>query len=380
MSEPCSPRPDRAARRAVTSVFLANGVAMASFVARIPDVQRGLALPATTLGIVLAGISVGVLLGLTVSGRLIARTGSRRLILLGTGMGALALPLTGAATDPITLTAAVVATGLGTSMMDVGMNAQAIGIERSYGQSIMVGIHGAWSAGTLLAALVGGLATAARVPVATHLAAVAGFIAVLTALASRWLRVADQLEAGAERRFALPRGPLVALALVAMAAALGESTAGQWSGIHLRDQVEVAAARVGWGYVAYTSGMVGVRLIGDALVRRLGVQRVITGGGWLAAGGFLLVASVPRLSASLIGFTLIGLGLGATVPLAFAAAGRLARTPGEGVAAVASVAYLAFLVGPPVIGRLADTLGLSVGFGLVALVLLGLTSRRLPTD
>jgi MFS family permease len=359
-------------------VFLANGMAVASFVSRIPQVQVDLGLREATLGLVLTGISFGVLAGLTTAGRSIGRTGSRTLLLLGAGTVALALPTTGLAPSAWTLAAALFVTGLGGSLMDVGMNAQGVGVERGYGRSIMVGFHASWSVGTLLGALGGLVATTIGATVAAHLAVVAAVIVLLTASSVRWLRVADRAAPGTAPRFAVPRGPLFPLALVALAAALGESTAGQWSGVHLRDTVGVVGSPVTWGYVAYTAAMVTSRVLGDRLARRVGVQRMVTGGGLLAATGFLLVALVPALPVALLGFALVGLGLASTVPLVFGQAGRVARTPGEGVAAVASVGYLAFLVGPPVIGLIGGSVGLSVAFGLLAVVIVLLTRRPLP--
>ncbi len=175
-----------------------------------------------------------------------------------------------------------------------------------------------------------------------------------------------------------PGGALFPLALVAFAAALGEGTAGEWSGIHLRETVGVDPARSGWGYVVYTGSTLVVRLVGDRLVHRLGAARVIIGGGWAAATGFLLVAGVPSLPAALTGFALVGIGLGVTVPLAFSAAGQVSDTPGRGVAAVASVGYVAFLVGPPIIGTVSDNAGLSVAFAGVGVLVFVLTTRRQP--
>lgn len=371
----------------MTVLFACNGAVVASFVARIPDVQTALGMSGGTLGLVLASISVGVLLGLVGAGRVVARTGSRRLVVLGASAAVLGLPLAGAAPSAGLLALALVALGTAGATMDVGVNALAVAIERSYRRSIIVSFHGAWSVGTLLGALGGSVATARALPVALHLLGVAVTIAVLAATALRWVRIDDRAPAAdpgaappqGRAPVALPRGPLLPLALVVLAAALGESTAGQWSGIHLRDGVGVSTARIGWGYVAYTSAMVTVRLLGDRAARRFGAQTVVTGGGWLAAGGYLLLVAVPALPAALVGFVLIGLGLGAVVPLAFSRAGRLTAAPGEGVAAVATVGYLAFLVGPPVIGRIEQTLGLPVAFTLIAVVLVGLTSRRLPT-
>ncbi len=368
----------RGARLGLTGMFLASGLTLASFLSRIPSVQDDLGLPAATLGLVLPALSVGVVSGLLLAGRVIGRTGSRHLMLAGVVTAVIALPVTGLAAGPLTLALALALLGLGAASMDVGMNAQGIGVERSYGRSILVSMHAAWSVGTLIGALAGSIAIASGTPVWAHLALVAMLVATIGVMALRRLTIDDRVTATAPARFALPRGPLFPLALVAFASILGESTAGYWAGIHLRDTVVVATERIGWAFVAHTAGMVGARLIGDRLVGRFGRRTVIRASGLLAGGGFLVVATVPVLLGGVAGFLLVGLGLGSLVPLAFASAGRVVTTPGEGVAAVLAVGYLAFLIGPPVIGGMADTIGLSAGFLMVGVVIALLTTRPLP--
>ncbi|MFP4311621.1 MAG: MFS transporter [Nitriliruptoraceae bacterium] len=368
----------RRGRRAVTLAFLANGLGVASFIVRVPDVRDALSLREATLGLVLSGVAIGVVLGLVMSGSIAARLGSRRLTLLGATGTVVLLPLAGLAGDPITLVGVLVLLGASGSTMDVGMNAQGVGVERQYERSIMIGFHGAWSVGALLAALIGSVAMGAGVSVATHLAGIAGAIALLALLAAPGLRIEDRLSAPTGPRLALPRGPLLPLALIAFASALGESTAGDWSGIHLADELGVEAGRVGWGFVAVTAAMTTIRLVGDRLVRRLGAGRVVVAGGALAVAGFAAVVVSQQLPVALAGFAAVGAGLGVTVPLVFAAAGSRSDSPGAGVAAVGTVGYLAFVIGPPVVGLVADLVGLRVSFALVALVIAAVVLRPHP--
>jgi hypothetical protein len=162
-----------------------------------------------------------------------------------------------------------------------------------------------------------------------------------------WLRIVDRTgrSAGAPR-FAWPHGALVPLALVALASTLGESTASDWSGVHLRDIVGVDPGRAPWGFVAFTAAMVAARLSGDVVTRRLGASTVVRLGGSLAGLGFVLVAAVPTLPAALIGFAMVGLGVAPIVPLVFSAAAAVGRSAGEGIGAVATVGYGGFLAGP----------------------------------
>ncbi len=370
--------PDRTARRAVTLAFLANGIAVASFLVRIPDVRDQLSLREATIGLLLSGLAVGVVFGLLLAGRIVGRVGSRALTLGGGASIIVLLPLAGFAPNRIALVIVLALLGAGSSMMDVGMNAQGVGVERGFGRSIMLGLHGAWSVGTLLGALGGSIAMGLGLGVGPHLVLVTLFILLCMVVATPGLRVADRLDPGTRPRLALPRGPLFPLALVAFAAAVGESTATDWSGIHLADNLEVAAGRVGWGFVAYTAAMTVVRLLGDAVVRRAGPGRTVVAGGISGGIGFIVVAVAPALPVALIGFVLIGLGMGVTVPLAFAAAGKVSDAPGAGVAAVATIGYLAFIIGPVLVGVTAEAVGLPAAFVGVAVLITVLTTRRQP--
>ncbi|MCC5949665.1 MAG: MFS transporter [Nitriliruptoraceae bacterium] len=370
--------PIRRARIAVTAAFIANGLAVASFITRIPDIRATLDLREAVLGGLLSVLAVGVVIGLVAAGRAVPRAGSRRVTLVGAVCMAGALPFVGLAPSAWTLGTSLFLLGLGGAVMDVGMNAQGVGVERQLGRSIMLGLHGGWSIGTLVAALLGAGAIAARVPVSLHLGVMAGLIAALALFASRHLRVDDRVVSGEPATIAWPRGALLPLGLVAFAGALGEAAASDWSGIFLTDVVVVPTAQVGWGFVAYTAAMTTSRLLGDLAVRRFGAQLVLRVGGVLAGLGFLLAALVPVLPVTLVGFVLVGLGLGGTVPLAFAAAGRVASSPGAGVAAVASVGYLAFIVGPTSIGLIAEATDLRLAFGVVATIVVLLIAPPKP--
>ena len=383
MTSPDLVVPDRAARTAVTAAFLANGVALASWIARIPDVRAGLGLGDATLGLVLLGLAVGTILALPIAGGAVARVGSRAVTLTGATVLVVVLPLIGLAPDAPTLALTLAGLGAGLSTMDVGMNAQGVGVERTYGRSVMVGLHAAWSVGSLLGALLATLAVRADVPVEVHLTAIAAVVAVTVAGAARWLRVRDRATAGTSApRFAIPRGALLPIALICFASAVGEGTASDWSGIHLADVVRVPESRVTWGYVAFTAAMTVARLLGDRVTRRVGAATVVRTGGAIAAVGFVLVATVPLLPVALLGFALAGVGLASIVPLTFSAAGRVARSPGEGVAAVATVGYGGFLAAPPLIGALAEAFDLRVPLFLIGVVVLGLTlrARRVIAD
>jgi MFS family permease len=371
-------RPDRAARSAVTVVFALNGALVASWLVRIPATQARLGIAEATLGLVLMGLAVGVLLALPVAGGASARLGSRRVAGLGAALGVLALPLTGLAPTPLVLAATLIALGAGTATMDVGMNAQGIGVEAGYGRSILVGMHASWSLGALLAAVAGAVSTLLGVSSVAHLAVVSGLVTVAMAICLPWLRVPDRQASDVRAetpRLALPRGPLVPIAVVAVGSSFGESTGGDWSGIFMRDTVGVPAELAPWGFVALMAAMTLARLLGDRVTDRIGAGGTVAWGGRLAGAGFLLLALAPWVGTAVVGFLAFGVGVASITPLAFAAAGRTATSAGAGMAAVASVGYAGFLLAPPMVGGIAELLDLRAALGAVGLLVLACTHR-----
>ena len=362
-------------------MFAANGAALASWVVRIPDVRAELGLRDTTLGLALAAASVGVVSALPLAGGIIPRVGSRRVVLVGVTVVGITLATLAIAPGPLALAGLLLVFGAGLSTMDVGMNAHGVAVEGGYGRSILVGFHAAWSLGSLVAAGVGALAVAARVPLGVHFGIVAATVVVATLLALPWLRVVDRVTADERTRrrrgpaLALPHGAIVPIAIVSLGAALGESAVTDWSGIFLRDAVEVAPGQVGWGFVAFTAAMTVTRLLGDRVADRIGRARTVALGAWVATGGFVLAVAIPSVPTALIGFFAVGVGVAVTIPLSFAAAGGVTDSPGEGIAGVAAVSYAGFLVAPPVLGAIADRASIRVSLLLVAVAMLILAGR-----
>lgn len=364
-------------------MFVGNGALIATWLVRIPDVRTQLGLTETVLGLVLLGLSIGTVVALPLSGSASARFGSRPITVVGAFVGAAALASIPWLPGPLPLAVVLVVLGAGTSMTDVGMNAQGAGVELGYHRSIMVGFHAAWSFGAVLAAGIGAAALALRVPAAWHLGVMAMAVLVVTVAAAPWLRIRDRARRSREdpgSRLALPHGPLVAIALIALGATIGENVAGDWAGIVLADLVGVGPERVAWGFVVFTGTMMLARLVGDRVADRVGGPRTIALGGTMTSVGFLVIAAAPWLSAgtltvTLVGFAAVGTGVAVIVPLAFTLGARLGRSRAEGIAAVATVGYGGFLLAPPIVGFIAERLDLRVSLALVAVAVFALTIR-----
>ncbi|WP_067479720.1 MFS transporter [Actinomadura hibisca] len=360
----------RRARVAVTLAFLVHGLVGSAWVARIPQIKESLGLSEGALGVALLGAPVGVVAGVRFAGRCVARWGSRDVSLAGGAAGALALVPLGLAWNLGSLIVALMLMGASLGLMDVAMNAQGVVVERGYGRPLMSGLHGSYSVGTLLGALVGAGAAHADVPVALHLALMAVALTLLLTGARGMLdRAADavpesQRPAAHSETIVKPgdrsaRWTLAMLGVIGLCSFVGEGAMADWSAVYLREYLHASPGAAGLGYAGCAVAMTVGRLAGDRVVARFGPVPVLRIGSLVAAIGLGsgLLADDPV--AAVAGFTLFGLGVAVVAPVTFSAAGNLPGVPAAtGISRVTAVGYLGLLGGPPVIGFVAEGVGL----------------------
>lgn len=383
MSEPPPPPPGKAGplglrrtRLAVTVVFLLLGVSMASWAARIPAVKAELHLTNGTLGLVLLGPAVGALVAMPASGALLARVPPRRMTAVALVPLAGLLPLVALASAPWQLFAILLGWGAAAGAVDVAMNTEAARVQTLSGRRMMSGFHACYSIGGLVGAGLGALAAAGGVPVGTDFLAI-GLVVLAVGLPAALSFTATAAEAhgapaptdgpGRVRRLPVASWALVALATVSFCSFLGEGAANDWSAVYLHSSLGAPAALAAVGYALFAAGMTVGRLAGDRLAERWGPVRLVRASASTAAAGLGIALLIGHVGAGLAGFAVLGLGLSFVVPLDFTAAAGLG-TVGPSVATVTSSGYLGFLVGPPVIGGLAQLLGLPLALGLVVVV------------
>src|ERR671914_680212 len=315
---------DRRARAATTLIFFLTGFVYAAWATRIPVIKADLGLSAGALGVAVLGLGAGGTAGPPAGAALTARAGSRTA--LRVGFAAYPAALVGVALAPglTALTVALAAMAVGSSVVDVAMNAHGIELERRYRRPLLSGLHAGHPFGLVAGGLLGSAAAAGGVSVTAHLGAVAvaGLAAGLGATC--WL-VRDRDLCGAALAFA-------AFTLFSLTLAVG-------------------------------------RLFGDRLVERLGRVRVVRGCGAVAAAGSLLAIAAPAAGGSLAGWALFGLGLAALAPTVLGAAPSAGRgSAAAAIAAVTTVGYLGSFTRPPPRGALAEAGGLSAPPGPLVLL------------
>jgi MFS family permease len=359
----------RSARVAVAGIFALNGLALANWISRIPDVKQQLGLSDQQLGITLFFAAIGALLAQPTVGWLISRVGSRRMTNLMLVAFCLSIVLPGLAGDMLSLMGALFVVGACNGGLDVAMNAQAALVEQRYARPIMSSFHGLWSIGGLAGAALGGLIATQGVAVGAHLLGIAIVATLLAFIATRWLIVDDNERHEAGPSFALPPRALLLLGFIAFSVLLCEGAIADWSAVYLREGLNSTPAIAATGYAVFSLLMAAGRLTGDALALRFGPAGVVRGGGALVALGIGLAIGSVVPAIAIVGFGLIGAGLACSFPLILSAA---ARTPGmaasTGIAAMATAGYTGFLVGPPLIGTLAEAVTLRGALGLLGLV------------
>lgn len=358
----------RSARLAVATIFLVNGAVIANWIARIPDVKQSLGLTEGTLGFVLLFMAAGALVAQPTAGWLIGRVGSRSITALMAIAFCLTIVLPGWATSVPLLMLALFILGACNGGLDVAMNAQAALVEQQYGRPIMSSFHGLWSVGGLAGAAIGGLAAARGIELGAHFLVVAVVAVAIVAIATRWL-VADAGAGGShEPSFALPPRALLLMGVIAFCALFSEGAIGDWSAVYLRDTLGSDAGLAASGYAVFALLMAIGRLTGDWLTLRLGPTLLVRGGGALVTLGVALALLGGSPIAAIVGFGLVGAGISCVFPLILSAASRTPGVPpGTGIAAMATVGYTGFLVGPPLIGTAAEALSLRGALGLLGL-------------
>ena len=357
------------ARRATAWVFFANGAAIGSWVPHIPEAKHALGLSDGLLGLALLGMAAGSLVGLPLSGVLTARFGSRRTTTAAILALLLATPLPLLAPSLAAFSVTLILLGIANGAVDVAMNTQAIAVEERVGRAIMSGFHGFFTAGGLAGAAAAGLAMEAGTDPLAHLTASVALLLLVTLRAVRSLLPA--VPAAAKTAiFRLPRGALLSLGVFALCSLLAEGAMGDWAAVYLREDLGTGAGYAALGFAGFSLAMAAGRFLGDRVVRRHGGRAVLYVGAGVASTVLTtgLLAGEPW--AAVAGFSGVGLGLANAVPILFRAAGKISGIRHElAIAAVSTAGYCGFLAGPPVIGLIAEQLGLAAGLGLVALAL-----------
>jgi fucose permease len=357
------------ARLGVAAVFFLNGFGYGSWVPRIAEIQAKLNLSEGQLGLALFMAAIGALIAMPLAGAAAHRYGSRAATALTVAWYALSLPGLALAPSLIGLGLALLVVGAAAGALDVSMNAQGVAVEKHHWRPIMSSLHGMFSLGGMAGAAATGLIAALDLPLLPHFLGIAGLILVIGVIACHPMLPASA-EGGAEGPgFAQPSLGLLLPGVVALAALLSEGAIADWSAVYLSADLGAGTTMAAAAFAAFSMMMAAGRFTGDRLVGRLGGDLVVRAGGALAALGLGLTLAIGDPVVAVIGFGLVGAGISCVFPVVLSSAARApGLPPSAAIAAVCTIGYFGFLLGPPAIGGLAELIGLPAALGLVVLL------------
>jgi len=373
--------------------FFLFALTTGALMARLPDIQTHLGVTEGQLGLTMIGMSIGSLISLTFGAGVIERIGPRPTA-FATVMGPAILfafiPLLPSA--PM-MFGVLFLVGLLSGALEINLNVQIDRLEAASGKRYMNRAHGFWSLGFFITALFGAMIRQSGLSAGWHLGLLALLVVgVAWAMLARMVPAPLKANAGAaqgDHGIAFPNWGLLPLCLIGFAAFLVEGAGIDWSAIYMRNVFASEPFVGGMGLTLFAFFMAAMRLGADPVVARFGPRNVAMVLLTLASLGALMVGMAPFPEVALAGFALMGVGCSAVYPLAVsAAAQRTDRPAAVNVAALGQVSFVVFFLAPPLLGFVAEHLGIRNSY-LVCLPLLlaglwassfALEPRRRPAE
>ena len=378
----------KALRIAVGALFFMAGLTFSSWASRIATVQQKLGLSDAALGAVLFSLPVGLFFSLPFSGWAITKIGSKKLLIAALLAYSCTLITLGLAQNTFQLIICLVVYGFASNAVNISVNTQAVATEKQYDKPIMASFHGLWSLAGFTGAGIGTVMIARGIDPTHHFIFIMIIVFIGVIISSRYLHedtgvVKSEQDAALSLKNRLKLiGPLLTLGSIAFCSMICEGAMFDWSVIYFKKVIATPIALQATGFTAFMLTMATGRFIADGFAHRFGLKRTLQVSGTLTTTGLLIAVIFPYFYTAIAGFLLVGFGVSSVVPMVYSAAGRSkTMTPGVALAAVSTIGFIGFLVGPPVIGFIAGIATLRASFVFIAFmglsVVIGSTRAKL---
>jgi MFS family permease len=372
-----------APHRRVFAAFFLYAFALGGLYPRLAELQRSMQLSEGELGLGLIGVASGTLVSLSFAGRLIERVGHRMTLLVLIPAVPLFYALAAHASGALMLFVCLLPAGLCIGAIELVVNLEADRVEHQGGRRIMNRSHAFWSFGFFGAGLLGALAARVGISPQWQLAGIVPLVALLILLLLGGFEAAPQRSGSNDEpahHFARPTLAIGVLVLFSLSGLVLEGAGIDWSAIYMRDVFAAVPFISGLAVAIGAFAQGAARYVADRFVERhspLVIARTLLG---VLGLGTLMVTFAPAQPVALLGFALMGVGTSVMFPLAMsAAAQRTDRPPATNVAALAQISFVSFLLGPPLLGFVAEHWGIrwTFGLGLPLVLLSAVVSRTL---
>jgi len=362
-------------RIAVSTFFFFQGLSFASWASRIPDIKTSLHLSEAGLGSILLALPIGQLVTMPFSGRTVTRFGSKNVLRVALVGYVFSLTNIGLVNQPWQLALTLFSFGIFGNMCNISVNTQAVHAEALYNRPIMASFHGIWSTAGLSGALIGWLMMRLDIKPYYHFWIIAVFAITIMLFINKYLLLTPTSKSSLSlRKLKWPHGSLLLLGVIAFCCMSAEGCMFDWSGVYFKQVVKAEGALISLGYASFMTMMATGRFTGDKLALKFGRKKMVQLSGVLIFTGMMIAVLFPTLVTATIGFLIVGFGVSSIIPLMFSTAGKVKEVAsGIAIATVSGIGFFGFLIGPPLIGYIAQLAGLQYSFAVIAVLGLGIT-------
>lgn len=348
---------------AVRIAFISNGIGIGSIYVRIPDLKEKLDINNAQVGTVLLCASIGVLIAISQAGRICAKYGSRPIAILSSYAAAFTMIPIALSTNLLATCFAFALWGLIAAAQDVAMNTHASTLEHKDGKRYMSGFHATFSLGALFGSLLGGIASQQQFSLLAQSLLIGALFLISTTLAFRWWLPAeeDKHEFDGENRAKERPRIFLFIGLLGFASTINEGASGDWGGILARETFNATPFLSALPYIFFNVAMVIGRFCGDWLATKFGAIKILFTAGLMSGIGLAGGLIIGNIYGQIFGWFAIGAGMSVVIPMVFSLAAEIARerypgqiAPSQAVAVASGISYVGFMVGPPMMGFIAE--------------------------
>jgi MFS family permease len=326
-------------------------------------------------GTILLMIPLGQIIGMMFTGLLVTKLGSKRILPVAVSGYSLSLNALGSAGSEPALLMSLVIFGFFGNFCNIAINTQGVTVESMYDRPIMASFHGGWSLAGLTGGAIGLLMTSTGIIPWLHFAIIAVLAVTGMIINIGYLQpdIKRQPRSEGTTTKHKPESFLFWLGILAFCGMAAEGAMADWSGLYLKDIVQMPHYLAPLGLTMYMVTMAGGRFFADRFTHRWGRRQVLQRGGALIFLGLSLAVVYPHPVLTLIAFMVIGMGTASIVPAVYSVAGQKTHIPtGFALTIVSSISFLGFLLGPPVIGYVSNATSLRYSYGLIGLAGIGI--------
>ncbi len=356
-------------RLATSLFFFGMGFCFSTWASRIPDIKSILQLSEAELGTMLFALPFGQLVAMPFTGKIVTKYGSRNISILGLLLYAFCLIFIGLSTQSWHLATGLFLFGFFCNFCNIAVNAQGVYTQQLFDKPIIGSFHGSWSLAGFFGALVGLLMLTLELTPLQHFILAFAFVVVIILTNYKYIIKTKSKQAEESSSYSFWKNPdktLLWLGVICFCGMASEGIMFDWSGVYFKEIIKAPGALVVLGYTTFMISMALGRFLSDFLVAKYGAKKVLIISGLVISTGLYMAVLLPYIFPCMIAFMLVGFGVSNIVPIIFNIAGNNKNVPtGIALTVVTSISFLGFLIGPPIIGLIAEVTSLRYSFAII---------------